>query len=218
MKPNVLPESKQPESFSFSAENTPKVEEILSRYPKGFQKSAVMPLLDLAQRQIADDNIKAEQDDDTKACGGWIPRAAMDEIARIIDVPSVKVYEVATFYSMYNLSPIGKHHIQCCTTTPCWLRGSAKVVSAIEKHLGIKVGQTTQDGNFTLTEVECVGACVNAPIVQINDDFFEDLDDVTVIEILRRLENNLEVKHGPQIDRLNSAPEGGSTTLKSKSK
>lgn len=218
MKPNVLPESKQPESFSFSAENTPKVEEILSRYPKGFQKSAVMPLLDLAQRQIADDNIKAEQNDDAKSCGGWIPRAAMDEIARIIDVPAVKVYEVATFYSMYNLSPIGKHHIQCCTTTPCWLRGSAKVVSAIEKHLGIKVGQTTQDGNFTLTEVECVGACVNAPIVQINDDFFEDLDDVTVIEILRRLENNLEVKHGPQIDRLNSAPEGGSTTLKSKSK
>jgi NADH-quinone oxidoreductase subunit E len=213
MKPNVLPENKQPSSFSFSADNLPKVEDILSRYPKGFQKSAVMPLLDLAQRQIADECLEAETQQDKKPCGGWIPRAAMDEIARIIDVPAIKVYEVATFYSMYNLSPVGKYHIQCCTTTPCWLRGSSKVVAAIEKHLGIKVGQSTEDGNFTLTEVECLGACVNAPIVQINDDFFEDLDEVTTIEILRRLENNLDVKHGPQVDRLNSAPEGGATTL-----
>jgi len=215
MKPNVLPADKQPKSFTFSDENLPVVEDILSRYPKGFQKSAVMPLLDLAQRQIADEAVKAELNEDKKPCGGWIPQAAMDEIARIIDVPAIKVYEVATFYSMYNLSPVGKYHIQCCTTTPCWLRGSAKVVATIEKHLGIKTGQTTEDGNFTLSEVECLGACVNAPMVQINDDFFEDLDEATTIEILRRLENNLDVKRGPQVDRFNSAPEGGATTLKS---
>jgi NADH-quinone oxidoreductase E subunit len=213
MKPAILTEEHQPKTFSFSDDNLKKVEDILSRYPKGFQKSAVMPLLDLAQRQIAEENANNEAND-KKACGGWIPRAAMDEIARIIDVPPLKVYEVATFYSMYNMSPVGKHHIQCCTTTPCWLRGSAKVVEACEKHLGIKVGQTTEDGKFTLTEVECLGACVNAPMVQINDDYFEDLTEETMTEILRLLENGIEPKVGPQTkERFNSAPEGGATVL-----
>lgn len=213
MKPRVLKQDQQPSHFSFSDENQEKIKDILCRYPKGFQKSAIMPLLDLAQRQIADEN-KGNEARGEKACGGWIPQAAMDEIARIVDLPAIKIYEVATFYSMYNLSPIGENHIQCCTTTPCWLRGSAKVVEACEKHLGIKVGQTTADGKFTLTEVECLGACVNAPMVQINDDYFEDLDETSMTEILRLIENGVSPKKGPQVKRKDSAPVGGATVLK----
>lgn len=209
MKAQVLDKQHQPKTFSFSEENLKVVDDILSRYPEGYSRSAVMPLLDLAQRQLA-----AEGSDLEIPHGGWIPQAAMDEIARIIDVAPIKVYEVATFYSMYNLRPIGKNHIQCCTTTPCWLRGSADVVKACEDHLGIKVGESTEDGMFTLTEVECLGGCVNAPIVQINDDYFEDLKSDTMVEILRRLENNIEAKPGPQVHRHTSAPEGGATVLK----
>ncbi len=209
MKAHVLAHDQQPSSFSFTPENMVVVEDILSRYPKGFQRSAVMPLLDLVQRQTAAEGKNAEP-----PYGGWIPQAAMDEIARIIDVSPIKVYEVATFYSMYNLRPVGVHHVQCCTTTPCWLRGSSKIVEACEKHMGIKVGQTTKDGVFTLSEVECLGACVNAPAVQINDDYFEDLTAETMTEVLRLLENNIDPKVGPQVHRHASAPEGGATVLK----
>ncbi len=149
----------QPSEFKFSKENLKNIEEILKKYPKAKKKSAVMPLLDLAQRQHQN----------------WIPEIAMKEIGLILDMPAIKVFEVATFYSMYNLAPVGENFIQCCTTTPCWLRGSSDIVDFTKKHLGIDVGETTKDGKFTLVEVECLGACVNAPMVQINDDYFEDL-------------------------------------------
>jgi NADH dehydrogenase (ubiquinone) flavoprotein 2 len=155
MKPVIAPSKDQPKSFSFTKTNEKTIKDIISRYPKGKQKSAIMPLLDLAQRQMAETEKKG---------GGWIPEVAMKEIARILDVPDMKVYEVATFYTMYNLAPVGKYNIQCCTTTPCWLRGSADVVKAAEKATGVKMGQTTKDQKFTLTEVECMGACVNAPM------------------------------------------------------
>ena len=132
----------------------------IAKYPPGRQASAVLPLLDLAQRQS----------------GGWLPLAAMDRVAQILGMPAIRVYEVATFYTMFHLRPVGKYLLQACTTTPCWLRGSDAVVAACERKLGIEMGGTTPDGLFTLVEVECLGACVNAPILQVNDDFYEDID------------------------------------------
>lgn len=195
----------QPESFAFK--DADKVEEILARYPKGRQRSAVMPLLDLAQRQMATDKV-----------GGWIPRAAMDEIARIIEQPPIKVYEVATFYSMYNLAPVGVHHVQCCTTTPCWLRGSADIVKAAEKKLGVHLGETTADGAFTLSEVECLGACVNAPMVQINDDYYEDLTPAQMTEIIEALAKGEKPDAGSQTGRQGAAPAPGLTSLQDQQK
>lgn len=209
MKPIIAPESEQPKSFAFLKKNEKVVKEILSRYPKGRQKSAIMPLLDLAQRQMAET---------VKKGGGWIPRAAMDEIARIVDVPAIKVYEVATFYSMYNLRPVGKYHVQCCTTTPCWLRGSADIVKTAEKELGIKMGQTTKDMQFTLTEVECMGACANAPMVQVNDDYYEDLTPETMTSLLDSLAKNKMPKSGPQNGRIGSMSIDGPTSLESQAK
>lgn len=188
----------QPKEFKFSAENLKKIDEVIAKYPKGKQQSAIMPLLDLAQRQH--DN--------------WIPEAAMEEIARILDVPRIKVFEVATFYTMYNLEPRGKHHLQFCTTTPCWLRGSADVVSACEKHLGIKLGETTEDGMFTITDVECLGACVNAPVVQRNgDEYYEDLTAENVVQILDDLKAGKTLDHGSKSGRLKSMGAAGTTTL-----
>lgn len=188
----------QPKSFTFSDENMKKIAQIIAKYPKGRQQSAIMPLLDLAQRQH--DN--------------WIPEAAMEEIARILDVPRIKVFEVATFYTMYNLQPRGKHHLQFCTTTPCWLRGSADVVKACEKHLGIKLGETTEDGMFTMTDVECLGACVNAPVVQRNgDEYYEDLTPENVIEVLENLKAGKMPHHGTQAGRTTSMSTAGTTTL-----
>lgn len=196
----------QPEMFAFADKK--KVEDILGRYPKGFQKSAIMPLLDLAQRQVGEEGAKAK-----KPYGGWIPRAAMDEIARIVEVPAARVYEVATFYSMYNLAPVGKYLVQLCTTTPCWLCGSADLVKACEKELGIYVGETTDDGLFTLMEVECLGACVNAPMVQINDDYYEDLTPERMREILHALKEGRDVRAGSQAGRKGSMALSGPTTL-----
>lgn len=188
----------QPKEFKFSAENLKKIDAIIAKYPKGKQQSAIMPLLDLAQRQH--DN--------------WIPEAAMEEIARILDVPRIKIFEVATFYTMYNLAPRGKHHLQFCTTTPCWLRGSAEVVSACEKHLGIKLGETTEDGMFTLTDVECLGACVNAPVVQRNgDEYYEDLTPENVVQILEDLKAGKTLEHGSKSGRVKSMSAAGTTTL-----
>ena len=187
----------QPETFSFTPENLKKIEKIIAKYPRGRQASAVMPLLDLAQRQH--DN--------------WIPEAAMEEIARILDMPKIKVFEVATFYTMYNLQPRGRHHIQFCTTTPCWLAGSAEVVSACEKHLGIKLGETTPDGQFTLTDVECLGACVNAPVFQRNgDEFYEDLTPENVVKVIDGLKNGT-AKPGSQKGRKQSTGPQGATCL-----
>ena len=201
----------QPATFKFKSKK--KVEDILSRYPSGKERSAIMPLLDLAQRQVADEGAKAK-----KPYGGWIPRAAMDEIAIIDGQPPIKVYEVATFYSMYNLAPVGKYLVQLCTTTPCWLCGSAQVVEAVEKFLKIHVGETTKDGLFTLVEVECLGACVNAPMIQVNDDYYEDLTAESVVQLLKDLKDGKKVSVGSQTGRKGSMALSGPTTLEDQAK
>ncbi len=197
----------QPDNFEFR--DGAAVDEIISRYPDGRQMSAIMPLLDLAQRQVGEDGAKARP-----PYGGWIPRAAMDEIARIVDVPPIRVYEVATFYSMYNLEPVGKYLVQLCTTTPCWLCGSSGIVDACEKNLGIHVGESTKDGMFTLMEVECLGACANAPMVQVNDIFYEDLTPDSMGALLDNLKKDNVPPAGPQNGRNKAAPLTGQTTLK----
>ena len=185
------------ERFVFSEEMLDAANLEIKKYPTGRQASAVMPLLDLAQRQ----------------CNGWLPVAAMDYVADLLEMPPIKVYEVATFYTMYNLAPIGKFHVQICTNLPCWLRGSDKVANACKKQLGIQFGETTEDGAFTLSEVECLGACVNAPMIQINDDYYEDLDSTTTESILTQLSLGEKPKTGPQIARKSCEPIGGLTTL-----
>jgi NADH-quinone oxidoreductase subunit E len=187
----------QPAHFEFTPENLEAAKRIIAKYPPGRQASAVLPLLDLAQRQH--DN--------------WLPRAAMDYVGRLLDMAPIRVYEVATFYTMFNLKPVGKYLLQACTTTPCWLRGSDEVVAACERKLGIRMGETTQDGMFTLTEVECLGACVNAPVLWVNDDFYEDLDGASTERLLDALRRGERPAMGPQIERQTSAPVGGKTTL-----
>lgn len=203
----------QPESFEFTKANKKVIEGIIAKYPKGRQQSAVMPLLDLAQRQVGEEGAKAAQ-----PYGGWIPRAAMDHISDVLDMQPIKVYEVATFYSMYNLAPIGKYLIQMCTTTPCWLCGSDDIVAACKKRLGIGMGETTEDGYFTLMEVECLGACCNAPMVQINDDFYEDLTAETMVEIIDLLAQDMKPKIGSQTGRSGSMALTGPTSLKDQAK
>jgi NADH-quinone oxidoreductase E subunit len=188
----------QPESFAFTPENLEKAKAHIAKYPPGRQASAVLPLLDLAQRQH----------------GNWLPRAAMDYVADMLEMPRIRVYEVGTFYSMFNLRPVGRHFFQICTTTPCWLRGSDEVVKACERKLGITIGETTPDGQFSLTEVECLGACVNAPIIQVNDDFYEDLDGPSTEALIDALRRGEAPKPGSVKGRQTSAPEGGPQTLK----
>ena len=214
-KPFDLHAKYQPESFEFNKANQKRIEEIIALYPKGRQQSAVMPLLDLAQRQVGEEGAKANPPAPApaKAGGGWIPRAAMDRIAEILDMTPVKVYEVATFYSMYNLEPVGKHLVQVCTTTPCWLCGSDDIVKTATKKLGVGVGETTKDGKFTLVEVECLGACVNAPVVQVNDDYYEDLTAETMGELLDTLAEDMKPKIGSQKGRRGSMAESGPTSL-----
>jgi NADH dehydrogenase (ubiquinone) flavoprotein 2 len=210
-KPFDLTASYQPANFSFKDQKL--VDEIIARYPPGRQESAVMPLLDLAQRQVGKEGAKAHP-----PYGGWIPRAAMDHIGEILGMAPVKIYEVATFYSMYNLAPVGKYLVQLCTTTPCWLCGSDGIVNACKKHLGVGMGETTSDGKFTLMEVECLGACVNAPMVQINDDYYEDLTPESIVSILSELKAGRTPKKGPQNGRQGSCPCTGPTTLKEMAK
>ena len=198
----------QPESFEFTKANQKRVKEIITLYPPGRQQSAVMPLLDLAQRQVA-----AEGAALNPPMGGWIPRAAMDHIAEVLGMPPIKVYEVATFYSMYNTAPVGKYLIQICGTTPCWLCGSNDIINACTSTLGIGMNETTDDGYFTLMEVECLGACVNAPMVQINDDYYEDLTAESMVEILNYLAQDMKPKIGSQKGRKASMPLSGPTTL-----
>jgi len=163
--------------FKFNTGNEKIVAEILKRYPPQYKKAAVMPLLDLGQRQH-----------------GFTSISVMNEVARILEMPPMRVYEVATFYTMYNRSPVGRYHLQVCTTTPCQLGGcgSDVIMKAIEEHLGIHAGQTTADGLFTFTEVECLGACVNAPMVQINDDYYEDLTPESTVQLLKALKQAAE--------------------------
>ena len=177
-------------SFVFSEENLEKAKNILAKYPKDRGQSALLPLLDLAQRQN----------------NNWIPREAMQYIAEFLKIPEIRVYEVATFYTMYNLKPVGKNFIQLCTTTPCWLRGSDEVVAACKSKLDIDMGETTEDGQFSLLEVECLGACVNAPMVQINDDYYEDLDGASMGQIIDDLKVGKELRVGSQTGRQCSAP------------
>ncbi|MCP5367436.1 MAG: NADH-quinone oxidoreductase subunit NuoE [Hyphomicrobiales bacterium] len=187
----------QPATFAFTEETRKAAEAVCAKYPADRQDSAVMPLLDLAQRQN----------------DGWLPRAAMDYVAEYLDMPAIQVYEVATFYTMYNLKPVGKHHVQVCTNLPCWLRGSDAVMKACSKNLGVGKGQTTEDGMFTLSEVECLGACVNAPMMQIGDDYYEDLDADSTARILDELKAGDTPKTGSQAGRTSSEPAGGLTSL-----
>ena len=158
-------------AFKFTIANIKKSKEIIAKYPAGRQKSAILPLLDLAQRQN----------------NGHLSKEAIERIAVMLSLAPIRVYEVASFYTMFNLNPVGKYHVQVCTTTPCWLMGSSDVLKACEKELDIKSGQTTKDKMFTLREVECLGACVNAPVVQINDDYHENLDAKSMHECLKKL-------------------------------
>jgi NADH-quinone oxidoreductase E subunit len=190
-------EMQQPENFAFYAEYGARAKIIIARYPEGRQASAVMPLLDLAQRQS----------------GGWLPKAAMDHVAEILEMAPIRVYEVATFYTMYKLEPVGEHVVQVCTTTPCVLRGCAAVVDACRDELGVEFGETTDDGKFTLFEVECLGACVNAPMMQIGDDYYEDLDADSTRALLKALRNGETPKPGPQAGRHSSEPAGELTSL-----
>src|SRR4051794_26621272 len=187
----------QPESFEFTAENLERAQWYIAKYPPGRQQSAVLPLLHLAQRQH----------------DGWLPRAAMDYVAGLLGMAPIRVYEVATFYTMFNLRPVGRYLLQVCTTTPCWLRGSDAVVAACEKKLGIGIGGKTEDGLFSMIEVECLGACVNAPILQVNDDFYEDLDGPATEALIDALRAGSPPPPGSVIGRHGSAPVGGKTTL-----
>jgi len=190
-------------NFAWTAENAEQAGKVIARYPEGRQQSAVMPLLDLAQRQVgAETNTQ-----------GWLPVPVIEYVAAQLGMPFMRAYEVATFYTMYNMAPVGRYHVQVCGTTPCMLRGSDDVLSAC-KAKGLHKGGTTADGLFTLTEVECLGACANAPMVQINDDNYEDLTSETMTAILDDLAAGKQPKIGPQIDRQTSCPEGGPTTLK----
>ena len=198
MKRIPAPKDQQPDSFAFTPENVEKAQQIIAKYPPRRQASAVMPLLDIAQRQNKN----------------WLPQAAMNMVAELLEMPRIRVYEVATFYTMYNLAPVGEHFVQICTTTPCWLRGSDDVVAACKKQLGIELGETTADGKFTVIEVECLGACVNAPMMQINDDYYEDLTAESTAAVLDALSKGEAVKVGPQSGRHTSEPAGGPTTLR----
>jgi NADH-quinone oxidoreductase subunit E len=191
------------EGFQWTPENARQAKEIVGRYPEGRQMSASIPLLDLAQRQVgAETNTQ-----------GWLPLPVMEFVARELDMAPIHVLEVATFYTMFNLAPVGRFHVQVCGTTPCMLRGSDDVLRACELR-GLRKGHTTEDGLFTLTEVECLGACANAPMVQINDDNYEDLTEASMGAVLDALARGEKPKPGPQVDRQTSCPEGGPTTLK----
>jgi NADH dehydrogenase (ubiquinone) flavoprotein 2 len=183
---------KQPKSFAFNADNMAQVNKIIAKFPAGRQASAVIPLLDLAQRQHQN----------------WLPIAAMDHVAELLGMPPVKVYEVASFYTMFNRAPVGKHLLQLCTTTPCWLSGSDALLKVCKDKLGIEPGESSKDGKFSLMEVECLGACVNAPMIQINDDFFEDLNAENFSKILDDLAAGKKPKVGSQIGRQGAAKAG----------
>ena len=173
------PRDKQPKSFKFTKANLALAHKHIAKYPEGRQASAVLPLLEMAQRQH----------------NNWLPMAAMEHVGEILDMPIMRVMEVATFYTMFNLAPVGKYHIQLCGTTPCWLRGADEIKNICKKKLGIELGETTEDDMFTLNEVECLGACANAPMIQINDDFYEDLDFQSMVKILDDLAKGKKVKN-----------------------
>ena len=186
----------QPKEFKFSDENLKQAELILKKYPEKNKKSAVMPFLYLAQKQNKN----------------WIPLAAMKFIANYLSMPYISVYEVATFYTMYNLAPVGKNFVQVCTTTPCLLRGADKIVNLCKEKISLKENEISKNGNCSWMEVECLGACVNAPMVQINEDYYEDLDERSTRKILDALINDKPIRPGSFRGRKNTAPEKSLTT------
>ena len=188
----------QPTTFEFNTTNQKRIEEILKKYPPERKKSAVMPLLDLAQRQH----------------NNWIPNAAIKKIGEILGVPYIKVYEVATFYTMYNLAPVGKYFVQVCTTSPCMIRGSGKIVNLCKKYISEKEGKLSEDKNSSWIEVECLGACVSAPMMQINDDFYEDLTEETATKIFEGIKNDKLPKPGSQKGRIGFEPNKRLTLVK----
>ena len=183
--------------FAFSDDNGAEVERILAKFPPARKQSAVIPLLHLAQAQH----------------GGWLPRAILDAVADMLAMPKIRVYEVASFYDMFNTEPTGRCQIRVCTTTPCWLRGSDDVVRACVEGLGVGVGATTDDGRFYLREFECLGACCNAPVLWVDDDYYEDLDYDSTLRIVEALKRGERPATGSAIGRFGSMPEGGKTTL-----
>lgn len=190
------PEDNPSIPFEFTEENKKRVSAILNIYPEGHKRGAMIPLLDLAQRQH-----------------GWLPISAMHKVAEILGLPNMRVYEVATFYTMFMRKPTGTYHIQVCTTTPCWLRGSDEIMNVCKTKLGISPGETTKDGKFTISEVECLGACVNAPMIAVNDDYYEDLSTKDTEEILDDLKRGKVPRPGPRNGRFASEPAGALTSL-----
>ncbi|OAF68122.1 hypothetical protein A3Q56_04126 [Intoshia linei] len=184
--------------FSFTSVNEKYANAIIGNYPNGYQKAALLPLLDLAQRQ-----------------NGWVSVDVMHYVANFLSISRMSVYEVATFYTMFNRKPMGKYHVQICTCSPCMLGGigSDRIVDAVKNHLKINFGETTKDDTFTLNECECLGACVNAPMVQINDDYYEDLDETSIVKILSDLGQGKKTKPGPQSQRKTCEPLKGPTSL-----
>ena len=178
-------EDVQPKDFTFNAVNLSKAKEILKIYPKNYKESSIMPLLSIAQYQN----------------DGWLPKKAIEYVSKFLNVPEIKVLEIATFYSMYNLSPVGKNHIEVCTTSPCMLRGSDDILVKLKKLTGISTGEISKDCNFSLNKVECLGACVNAPVVKINENYYEDLNLQSVEELINKLRNNKKIKIGPQTSK-----------------
>merc|ERR1711907_364968 len=190
--------------WDFTEDNYAQIDRIINKYPLNYKQSAVMPLLDLAQRQQGENGR-----------GGWLPLAAMNKVAQILEMAPIRVYEVASFYTMYNREPVGKHLIQVCGTTPCQLNGAERIIETITEHVGIGVGETSSDGLFTMLEVECLGACVNAPMVQINADFYEDLNEQrmkTVLDQLKKGGRDATVI-GPQGKRVGCIGPQGKTSL-----
>lgn len=190
-------------AFAWTKENAKRAKLLVERYPPGRQASAVIPLLDLAQRQIGAET----------RTQGWLPIPVIEFVAAELGMPRMRAYEVATFYTMFNLAPVGRFHVQVCGTTPCMLRGSDDVLAACYAK-GLKKGHTSGDGLFTLTEVECLGACANAPMVQINDDNYEDLTFASMTKLLDALAKGKAVKPGPQVKRQTSCAVEGPTSLK----
>jgi NADH-quinone oxidoreductase subunit E len=192
---------KQPASFAFTAENLAWAKQQIAKYPDGRQASAVIPLLWRAQEQA----------------GGWLPKKAIEHVAQMLDMTNIRVLEIATFYTMFNLEPVGQFYVQLCGTTPCMLCGSEELKDVCKRMIG-EERQVSADGKFSWIEVECLGACVNAPMVQINYDFYEDLTPDSLARIINDLSAGRTPKPGPQVDRQFSAPVGGPTTLKSVTK